>query len=540
MYRAAFRTSSRHARAARLLCAASDAHLAGDSVAALEWCEQALQQRDDPAFIADVQRVAGLARSWLGDAGRAFGDMVDAGHSILGVDPVRAACVLAESTGPGGMHGRIDLVRVIADEVEEVWMQSAKAAEAATPTQIAMLAATFVAAGDSVRAGPYLQRAAAMLGPASSAPELAGICFLAQALCWTEQYAKASAQVRHLIEIGHRIGSPSILSFALAVSAEVAWWSGHWDTASANASEAFRCARDNGQIGLMSYSLSLQARLEAGRGDRAACEISVEEAHAKAGGKSLERLPVHTEAALGLLALGQGDLRFATQSLGRAWELACGTGLGNPDIVPVAGDLAEALARSARPNRAGAVIDWLCERASVCDLGYPAAAAARAQGLMARNADEALEWYQASMASLAGIGPVPFEEARTLLCQGETLRRARRPAAAREPLHQAVLRFERLGAHPWLQRAHAELAAAGGLGVRRTVCVTRGLLSDLTSQELEIARAVARGMNNVEVAAALFISRKTVEAHLTHVYRKLGLRSRMELARTLLANNVED
>ena len=65
-------------------------------------------------------------------------------------------------------------------------------------------------------------------------------------------------------------------------------------------------------------------------------------------------------------------------------------------------------------------------------------------------------------------------------------------------------------------------------------------LQELSPQELQVARIAGRGQNNVEVAAALFVSRKTVEAHLTRVYRKLGIRSRTELARILLANGIAD
>lgn len=86
-----------------------------------------------------------------------------------------------------------------------------------------------------------------------------------------------------------------------------------------------------------------------------------------------------------------------------------------------------------------------------------------------------------------------------------------------------------------------ELTATGvrGLGGDRS----RGgetRLDLLTSQELQIARAVGRGLNNVEAAAALFVSRKTVEAHLTRAYRKLGVRSRTELARVMLACDTSD
>jgi DNA-binding NarL/FixJ family response regulator len=136
---------------------------------------------------------------------------------------------------------------------------------------------------------------------------------------------------------------------------------------------------------------------------------------------------------------------------------------------------------------------------------------------------------------------MPFERARTLLCQGESLRRARQPAAARDPLRSALVIFRSLGAQPWITRTVTELTAAGvrgPAGDRPRHGATR--LDELTPQELQIARAVGRGLNNVEAAAALFVSRKTVEAHLTRAYRKLGVRSRTELTRVLLAHDTSD
>jgi DNA-binding NarL/FixJ family response regulator len=126
----------------------------------------------------------------------------------------------------------------------------------------------------------------------------------------------------------------------------------------------------------------------------------------------------------------------------------------------------------------------------------------------------------------------PFEQARTQLCEGEMLRRFRRPRVARPALRAALATFRSLGAKPWAERAETELAAAGDRHPGRP---TPAGLALLTPQELQVAQAAARGLNNPEVAASLFVSRKTVEAHLTRVYRKLGVRSRTDLTRLMLA-----
>lgn len=132
---------------------------------------------------------------------------------------------------------------------------------------------------------------------------------------------------------------------------------------------------------------------------------------------------------------------------------------------------------------------------------------------------------------------MPFERARTLLCEGETLRRLRRPVAARPPLLEALATFESLGARPWAARAEIELAATG-VRARTVPDVAQAGLDSLTPQEFQVAQSVAVGRNNVEVASSLFVSRKTVEAHLTRIYRKLGVRSRTELARRLASVSI--
>jgi DNA-binding CsgD family transcriptional regulator len=121
----------------------------------------------------------------------------------------------------------------------------------------------------------------------------------------------------------------------------------------------------------------------------------------------------------------------------------------------------------------------------------------------------------------------PFQHARTLLALGATQRRAKRRAAARATLEEALAAFERLAAPLWADKARADLGRIGGRAASR---------GDLTENERRIAELVAEGHTNREVAVALFVSEHTVEGALTRVYRKLGVRSRGELAVRLRAN----
>jgi DNA-binding CsgD family transcriptional regulator len=118
---------------------------------------------------------------------------------------------------------------------------------------------------------------------------------------------------------------------------------------------------------------------------------------------------------------------------------------------------------------------------------------------------------------------MPFELARTLLAYGQVMRRLKQKRRARDALSRAVAVFDELGAEPWALRARDEH--------RRTAA--RAAPEELTATELQIARLAASGLTNDAIAAAAFVSRKTVEANLGRAYRKLGIRSRAQLSRAL-------
>jgi DNA-binding NarL/FixJ family response regulator len=128
-----------------------------------------------------------------------------------------------------------------------------------------------------------------------------------------------------------------------------------------------------------------------------------------------------------------------------------------------------------------------------------------------------------------------FEHARTQLCLGEHLRRRGHRRDSRTHLGAALEAFEGGGATPWAERARTELRASG-LTPRRRQAAAR---DELTPQELQIARLVAEGKTNRDVAATLFITPKTVEFHLTRVYRKLEIHSRTELVRRMADDETE-
>lgn len=151
---------------------------------------------------------------------------------------------------------------------------------------------------------------------------------------------------------------------------------------------------------------------------------------------------------------------------------------------------------------------------------------ARAQAALASSPEQ---FFRA--ATGAGTAQWPFERARALMEFAEWLRRQRRIAEAREPLAEALDAFRLLGAQPWVQRAEAELRAAGG----PVAAASPAALAELSPQQQEIVRLAARGFTNREIGSRLHLSPRTVGSHLYRSFPKLGVRSRSQLHDLLAA-----
>jgi DNA-binding CsgD family transcriptional regulator len=151
--------------------------------------------------------------------------------------------------------------------------------------------------------------------------------------------------------------------------------------------------------------------------------------------------------------------------------------------------------------------------------------ALRCRGLVAAargDVDAATLLLERAVAAHGEVGD-DFGRARAMLALGVARRRSRQKRPARQAIEEAVTGFEQLGADRWAEQARRELGRIGG----------RTQEQGLTAAERRVAALVAAGRTNREVAAALFLGERTVASHLTHIYAKLGVRSRTELARRL-------
>jgi DNA-binding CsgD family transcriptional regulator len=235
-------------------------------------------------------------------------------------------------------------------------------------------------------------------------------------------------------------------------------------------------------------------------------------------------LPARGAWILGLLELGLGRIEAAIGRFEQCAELMAGSVGDREDVPTFEADLVEALIARGRIRDAHQVADSLELRAASSRAQAALVAAARCRTMLAppdrlqREFEAALELYERMDGE--------FERARTELCYGQRLRREHRRREARRHLSSALVCFEQLGAAPWAERAQHELLAT---------CPTQRSRSDyaasdrLTPQECRVVQIIAGGATVRQAAAQLFLSSKTIEAHLGRAYRKLNVRNRAQL-----------
>jgi len=243
---------------------------------------------------------------------------------------------------------------------------------------------------------------------------------------------------------------------------------------------------------------------------------------------------LESRRALGLAALADDDAALAVRHLSAVWEHTRREGVDNPGAFPVAGDLVEALVACGDLAAATVVVERLEGTARLQDhpWGLVTAHAARAAIGLADDYDaDAAAALRDAAARYDELG-LEFDAARSLLRLGSLQRRHRKRADARRSLERSLAEFDRLGCTGWSAKARTELERVSG---------RRPGGGELTPSERQVVDLAVAGRSNKEIAAGLSVSVYTVEAHLSHAYAKLGVRSRTQLASRLeeLALQVE-
>jgi ATP/maltotriose-dependent transcriptional regulator MalT len=341
-------------------------------------------------------------------------------------------------------------------------------------------------------------------------------------LFWTGDYRAARSCLKTLLKVAEERGEESATPWLLCAQSEVELAAGNWDVALRLTEEAYTEAVGTGQDSLRRDALAARARVDAHQGRTGAARIVAEEQLAT--GSHFHRL--HARALLGFIELSLEDSATASSWMAPLLRDVGRNGVEDPSVYRFWPDAIEALIATGELIQAEPLLAMLEERGRT--LGRPSALAiaARCSALLfaasgdipgaQRAAEDALRTHDAFTQ--------PFELARTLLIKGRIARRAKKKRVAREVLTQALNIFDGLGAVLWSRQALEELSRIGGRAPAR---------GELTPAEEQVATLVAEGRANREVAAVLYLSENTIESHLTHIYSKLGVHSRTELARRL-------
>ena len=297
---------------------------------------------------------------------------------------------------------------------------------------------------------------------------------------------------------------------------------GEWDELQAQAAQG-RDLGDAHSYQLLSTEFLYQrALVAAARGDETTTRALTDEMTLWATPRGVGSYLSCASHARALAALGQGRFEDAYRhacAISRAGELASHV----PPALFVVMDLVESAVRTGRASEATAHAAAAHE-AGVAAISPRLALLVKASAAIAADDHEALGLFEEALA-VPGTDRWPFELARVRLAYGERLRRLKSTTQARTQLADAIDTFERLGARPWTARAGNELRATG-LSVTATGATGQ---ASLTPQQREIALLAAAGLTNKQIAERLFLSPRTVAAHLHQLFPKLGVASRAAL-----------
>jgi DNA-binding CsgD family transcriptional regulator len=521
----AARLSPRHVdRAERFLQAAEAAWFAGDDRLTVELAELAVQHDPSAPPVGRARGLAGLAtarggslreaRELLIGAADAVRDRAPNQALVLYADAVDVSFLLLDIAGAGTAADRIERLLAGRADPDEDPESDRAAAVASMAVGMARIVAGEPGA-TMIRSGVARLTRLGDANDARLAWDVLGPLFLRQSDVGRDLVAHAVERRREASAIG---ALPHLLWHLARDDATT----DRWTRAEAGYGEAVALAREFGQATELGVALAGLSWLTARLGRDVESERHGAEARELAERHDLHMAAAWTRFAAAELELSRGrtDAAIASFRALDAWLRE--RGVFDVDLSPVP-ELVEAMSRTGRSAEARAIAPDYLAGAERKGQPWSLARAARVRALLAEPTD--LTGLLAQALDLHGRTLDRFEEARTRLVVGQLLRRSRRRVAAREQLRLALETFERLGASVWAEVALTELNATGVTAHRRSL----GPVLELTARELQIALLLADGRTTREAAAALFLSPKTVEYHLRHVYTKLGIASRSEL-----------
>ncbi len=510
--RAADLSTDASSRVRRLIVAAQVYLDAGDSDAASRLAEEALAGARAGSEWAALAAVRGALELQRGTPGAAYEVLLAGAHAVAGEDPASALELQAQAITPAFVAGWPERAFREAHEFVEDLPPTGRPYEPFLRLFLAVIITVESGSRDAAR-----ERVVEAVRVGAAVDDFrfmmwAGIAstYLGDLRSARELYTRAAAVVR-------AAGSFNTLPLALLGPARLQVNDRAFDEAEESAREGIELARQLGQENLETCFSAIMVRCLGARGQIDECR--------ELAGTTLNRALAHG------LVVAADDVRLGIAEL----ELSLGHGAAARDMLEALSHplfrlrstpmLVEASLLSGDPEPGRAALDALLALGEHGQDPRLVGVLARTRALLAPSPQMADEKFLEALSHLRQHAP-PFERARTELAYGEFLRRGQRRTEARVQLRDALATFEGLNTPLWGDRARAELEATGITARKRDPST----LDTLTPQELRIAKLVAGGASNREVAAQLFLSPKTVEYHLRKVFLKLGVSSRVELA----------
>ena len=517
----------RESQQRRTVLAAEERFEASDPAQARRMLESIIDTVPAGPARAELLRRVARYRVFCGEPVAAWTSSLRCAFSEAGEDTALQAIIMMDQAVAASRAGNFrevirsaEMVLELADEAGD------KALEAQCCAALAF--ATF-RLGNGLR--PDLM-SRALAGPPQSprlSMELRPSVVVGHILHWTDDLDGARVLYEQEYDLAVAQGVKTGLPFVLWALAENEGWAGNWARAEHLAADGYSLAEDSGSPAALAFMLAVRGLMHAYRGRIDAGLADAARAVELARELGMPLVADMAAQALGIAALSVGDPGCAHEQLGPFAEATLAVGVAEPALCRFLPDEIEALTRLGELGAVEALLGQFETRSAQLGRSWGIATAGRCRGLLLAAAGDLVGGLAALEAALEAHRrlAMPFEEARTFLAAGEVHRRARHKHKALVCFQTALAIFERLGAPRWQRRVCDELARVG------THAMPAGAGPVLAAAEQRVAELVTAGRSNSEIAAGLFMGQRTVEAHLSRIYRKLSVRSRTELCRTL-------
>ena len=508
----------------RLTAAAESARLAGQGATARQIIDEATALHPAAHEAVQLEITRYVLAAMGGAPGRTAVELVEQAERFTSVTDPRVrygqGFLLAAASIRWQMYGQIDQDRDVIAE----GLRRAQCAEVADPVTEKTVAAMLVIAEASVnhrqRASAFATQVKSLLDDFHTDPLLLSAIALASEYTWNLDAAIDGWSA--LLACAATVSSPVHESDGLRGRAQFQVHTGGLREAQVSADAAIRLAEGADLAGEAAAAAATLGRVLAWRGDFAAAEAAIAKGYDYLGGDPDVVWNAHLHWASGLAALTAGDAAKAVADLSRL--------AAHPQMeLWAVGDLTQAAIAAGQPHLARPAVERALDEAAHIDSPFLAMLAQRCQAELSADSADAEAGFVTAIAEGANSSAT-LELARTQLAFGQWLRRRRRIIASREYLASAANIFGASGARPWTDIANAELRAAG---VTAGAATSTSAAESLTAQELHIAQLAADGLTNREIADRIYLSHRTVAAHLYHVFPKLGVTTRSQLGAAL-------